>query len=128
MQGWSAGCIGGWREEGEQGSIAASFFGCGSEEDCVVAQWSDDSFISRRQHSNSAFYIVPSAPRRFFFNMRWRGTGTVASDSGTSMVVGRSVICRRGGPLQHRALDTYGSGDVYSFHHALALVLFATPA
>ena len=102
-------------------------FGSGSEEDCVVAQWSDDSIISRRQHSNSAFHIVPSAPR-LFFDMLWRGSGTVASDSGTSMVVGRSVISRRGGPLQDRALDTYGSGDVYRFHHALALVLFATPA
>ena len=82
---------GGGRQEEEQGSIAASFFGCGSEEDCVVAQWSDDSIISRRQHSNPAFHIVLSAPRRFFY-MFWRGTGTVAAESGTSMVVGCSVI------------------------------------
>ena len=59
--------------------------------------------------------------------MLWRRSGTVASDSGTSMVVGRSVISRRGGPLQLRALDTYGSGDVYSFQYALALVLSLRP-
>ena len=63
----------------------------------------------------------------FFSDMLWRRSGTVASDSGTSMVVGRSVISRRGGPLQLRALDTYGSGDVYSFQYALALVLSLRP-
>ena len=91
--------------------------------------WPSDQMTASLAVGSTAIprFTSSQAHRVFFFDMLWRGTGTVASDSGTSMVVGRSVISRRGGPLQLRALDTYGSGDVYSFQYALALVLSLRP-